>query len=745
MRIEISETSSNLMLPACRVKGGGVACSAQCGHSKGHTVPCMPHYTNTRARTSWQFCTFLVQNNMDLDDESSVSGDDHDNVSFYEDEEVNPHEGYDLFAISHGDEAPLSHYYDTVTPTYPAHVHDTRWKTQQQRDLEAQQFAQTGQGLPFEFPTYQAGDSLVSDQPSGSLKVPLHVLGQAVSNNVNVNNDGEQINQTLTPLQCFQLFFTESHLQSLRIHTNTSLHHWGFVHQKDVVSAVSKEFKAWLGLLLMMGIVKRRRVSLFWGTHWSVDNPGWREVMTCSRWSQLWRRLKLYFPPQGQHAQGTNDKLKYVRVLMEDIRMACRLYWKPPLYCSFDEMSIGCKNTRVAAGLKRYNPHKPHKFLIMVFGFTSSNGKYVLNFHIPLGKERQTLTHEVPHGHLMLSKCSQPMLRVLKPYAGLGLRIAVDNFYMTLEMIQECLIHNTYVFGTVRKSRSKLPFYMKSKGMTPDCDKYEDYCLSPNAPPIDPSKLLLRGNFEWRLKGQITALAWQDKKPVTCLSSFHNPMDFSGQVSRVLRPEVPGIHNDGQMIIVDEVQRSNVAAPKVMLEYNNHMGGNDIFDQRRQHHSTCETMRVRKWWKQVFLFLLDVCLTNAWSVYNEIHRLKAIENGDQHSEKSYADFVTTLCDELTQDWRMQRQVDALGKRRGRPPTRVHPENSQFRLACNGHHPIAQRSPTRCEYCWLKSGRTLKRTSSYIGAKLAMLLCILRGKIVILMKKSHASSYITQRA
>jgi hypothetical protein len=64
----------------------------------------------------------------------------------------------------------------------------------------------------------------------------------------------------------------------------------------------------------------------------------------------------------------------------------------------------------------------------------------------------------------------------------------------------ECL-YSLYAVGTVRGSRKGLPDILRRNGR------------------------MQSGEFMFRTKGCVAAMKWQDNKPVTVLSTYHNPRD----------------------------------------------------------------------------------------------------------------------------------------------------------------------------------------------------------------------------
>lgn len=97
---------------------------------------------------------------------------------------------------------------------------------------------------------------------------------------------------------------------------------------------------------------------------------------------------------------------------------------------------------------------------------------------------------------------------------------------------------------------------------------------------------------------EIVALAWMDNKPVCFLGT-----GCSTQLTEVTRRERNG-------------SVSTVPCPRLVREYHEAMGGVGVHDQLRlQRYSIKRAMRMRKYYKTIFLGLVDLALVNAFIVH----------------------------------------------------------------------------------------------------------------------------------
>jgi len=96
-----------------------------------------------------------------------------------------------------------------------------------------------------------------------------------------------------------------------------------------------------------------------------------------------------------------------------------------------------------------------------------------------------------------------------------------------------------------------------------------------------------------RQDGNVSVCVWQDTRPVTFMSSGHNP-DHTKPVSRK-RVDGSIIHVDCLVCIVD---------------YNMYMGGVDRGDQLRKYYHV--HVKSRKYYKYIFWFVFEVCVLNSF-------------------------------------------------------------------------------------------------------------------------------------
>ena len=160
------------------------------------------------------------------------------------------------------------------------------------------------------------------------------------------------------------------------------------------------------------------------------------------------------------------------------------------------------------------------------------------------------------------------MLELTEQYRGKAYRIFCDNFFSSPKLFRTLHSYSLYTCGTVRQNR--LDFPIDLRGMT-----------------------LQVGEAQFRQSDCLTAVVWQDKRPVHVISTLSQP----GAIEPVVRRQRDG-------------SRVQVMCPSAIATYVKHMAGVDVGDQLRKYYSV--RLKCTKNYKYVFWFLFDVCIVNAF-------------------------------------------------------------------------------------------------------------------------------------
>ena len=246
--------------------------------------------------------------------------------------------------------------------------------------------------------------------------------------------------------------------------------------------------------------------------------------MSSRRFELLLKFFHISSPPD----QPSPDKLQKIRPLLDTVVKNFKAAYVPPQNLSIDESMISFKGR---LSWVQYMPNKPHKWGMKAWVLADSSNGYTYNWELYTGKQGRQEGVGLAH-HVVMS--------LAKPLEGKGYHIYCDHFYTSPDLFADLQKAGFEACGTVRKNRKGLSATFKSIKLS-NGEVYTERIL-------DDSMLCLK---------------WQDKRDVLLLSTLHD--DSIVEVQRRSRLVTGGVEG--------------IKKPKVVHEYNQHMGGVDQSDQ----------------------------------------------------------------------------------------------------------------------------------------------------------------------
>ena len=145
---------------------------------------------------------------------------------------------------------------------------------------------------------------------------------------------------------------------------------------------------------------------------------------------------------------------------------------------------------------------------------------------------------------------------------------------------------------------------------------------------------------------QVLAIIWHDKTLVRLLTTAYDmrPEPENYTIRRRRRPLRPR-NRDAYRDLIDQVWGNQpireLALPTATVDYNLHMGGVDIADQRRSYYST--QLRVVRSWMPLFFWLLDTTVINSFLLAQQ-----HIGEGRQSTWQSHSGYRERLAWDLVE-------------------------------------------------------------------------------------------------
>lgn len=137
---------------------------------------------------------------------------------------------------------------------------------------------------------------------------------------------------------------------------------------------------------------------------------------------------------------------------------------------------------------------------------------------------------------------------------------------------------------------------------------------------------------------EITTVSWKDNKQVILASTYVGAEPVE-KIERYDKKEKKKVH---------------IPCPKLVKEYNSHMGGVDLMDSFLGRYKI--RVKSRKWYIRIFYHLLDLTVINSWILYKKVMVAKGKRAKDI---MNLADFRSELADTLC-------KLDTTTCTRGRP-------------------------------------------------------------------------------
>ena len=205
--------------------------------------------------------------------------------------------------------------------------------------------------------------------------------------------------------------------------------------------------------------------------------------------------------------------------------------------------------------------------------------------------------------------------------------VVVDRFYTSLALAMRLHRMGYHFVGTCRTDRKGFPNKLKMREKDPPAwmqrgdtaiMEHKEVCSSRNRSCIFPHSYVYIAQIP-----KLYATRWADNKLVYFLS-----VGLGVQQTTCFRKLKSG-------------DKSTIPCPFVVTHYNKNMSGVDTHDQYRlQFYAMQEAVKQMKYYKTLFLGLIDMALVNAFI----IHKCHAQGNGDQ--PKTHADWLASLQAEL---------------------------------------------------------------------------------------------------
>lgn len=370
-------------------------------------------------------------------------------------------------------------------------------------------------------------------------------------------------------LQYFEYFFDDSMLQLIVdetnmyaeqcLHSQKSKNH---SKQREWHSTYKDEIRILFCIWIMQGIIKKPVEQWYWSNDEKVCTPFFRKLMSYRRYHNL--KQYLHFSNNENYDPKThpNPKLNKIWPIYSKINELSKNAVTLEQDVSIDESLLLYKG-RLA--WKQYLPLKRARFGIKMYMLCEAKSGYIWSTIIYTGKgtlfDEEFLQPEFP-------KSTQVVLTLMKPLLNKGYCVTLDNYYSSPILTDTLIKYKTDSYGTINLNRKEVPNYVKAKK-------------------------LKKGDTVAFRRGKALIMKWKDKKDVSLISTIHNT----------------------EMCAANTFTEEKLK-PKVVVDYNDTMGGVDRADQNLAPYAIPRKYG-KKYYKKIFFHLFDQCIWNSYVLYKK--------------------------------------------------------------------------------------------------------------------------------
>ena len=254
-------------------------------------------------------------------------------------------------------------------------------------------------------------------------------------------------------LDFVELYLTDEIMNMIVIETNRYADQY-FLQNEDHLDnsylslwnpVTNAEMKAFFGLVLLMGVIYKPNIHMYWSLDIFYSTPLFSQVMARDKFFLI---LKFLHFNDNSTLDTTNenfDRLHKVRPLIDRLRERCRKVYYPGKELSVDESLVLYKGR---LKFKQYIRTKRARFGIKLYEICTSNG-ITLDFMVYCGKGMYD--DDDPHEELPYSERIPVVL--MQPYMGNGHTLYTDNYYTSPALAVHLLKNKTHLCGTIRNNR----------------------------------------------------------------------------------------------------------------------------------------------------------------------------------------------------------------------------------------------------------------------------------------------------
>ena len=334
------------------------------------------------------------------------------------------------------------------------------------------------------------------------------------------------------------------------------------------------EMKKFIGITLLMGIIKKPKIQDYWSTDSLIETPIFssKECLSRDRFILILKFLRYSYYPIVDH----DRKISRIEPLLNYVKEVCQEIYIPEKHITVDESLLLWKGRFL---YKQYIPNKRSRFGIKFYELCESSSGYLWNLVMHCGKlEHDDLATFAPSNFKMSERV---VLHLSENLLDLGYKIVCDNWFSSQKLADYLFVRKTLMLGTIRVNRG-VPKELQNQP----------------TPPLS-TTFARDGDTMW--------VKHVDKKSSGLRTIYLIDTESPASVQATCRYRKGGV--------CEEVYK-----PGSILEYNNTMNGVDRADQLIEPYDA--TRKTYRWFHKCAVHYIQRLLMNALILNNKYNNKK---------------------------------------------------------------------------------------------------------------------------
>lgn len=364
-------------------------------------------------------------------------------------------------------------------------------------------------------------------------------------------------------LDVWKLLFDQNMIGVIVEHTNTKLlsvrEKLGPNTEKSNYRNTDEiEINAYIGLLLLNSILKstnEQMTSMF--SKDATGRPIYLATMSGKRYEVLTSCLRFDNAATRDVRKATDKAALISEIFSMLISNSQRAYCVSELL-TIDEMLVPFRGR---CGFKVYMPQKPKKYGIKVMCLCDAKSSFLYNAYMytGAGSDGQGLSNQ----EQLLMKPTQSLVKLCKPVENSNKNITADNYFSSIEAVEELAKRGLTYVGTMRKDKLIIP---------------KEFLADTKRP---------SGSALYGFNSNTTLVSFVPKKnrAVVLVSTMHHSAEMNLQKKK----------------------------PEIICFYNETKCGVDLLDMRCAIYSS--NKRTRRWPLAVFYRMVNIASVNTFIMY----------------------------------------------------------------------------------------------------------------------------------